>query len=636
MKLLYESSLLKTLADLLNNTSAQKTLQTTYELLNDGETYQKKITPIVDGIFTALSRLNKSVNSLSEFKELATQAAGKAAVKGVSKAIAAVIAELDSEFPVTSLFTDLTNFLTNADEDFASIKATYMQTSQTDEIYPERRSTLTLYNSAIETWFNAPRALNSTIFSAYSVVPVGIGEYLRSALKELLELRIAGNDQIMSPLLREVEKFKALLDESLEDMNTNAVRQNQIMIKSVALKRTPALVLASDSFNSSSKDYNYYFKIDSILGLKVLERLGTALDEDDRTFGVRFRLFEGLQEDPSGWLLPSQSTDLYYSPVSETRIFKLDSRFDNTKNIFLKNVVAQYETDSDEFHQYIKQNEVFMYAELVELLDQEDDGTYLEIRVKDVIPVTAYKTFNDVPVAGKTWYTVATIGGIFPDAADWRANIENYVEQLLSELIGLDTDLRIIAGEFSSMILNIMTRIINTFKAVIKLFITVARVLKFIDVRYIIFEGSYSDLPTAWRIVRNKFGIIEASDNLLFNLVATLKSKTISELATEALKTSLESSTTKYIRKTAEEPGLAFETTKKNELTDASVEVDLDRGPIQSEIEVITIGTLTNDIDEDISANATGDTVVGSDWEGTITFKGVRYGTPIMPYTDPL
>jgi hypothetical protein len=90
------------------------------------------------------------------------------------------------------------------------------------------------------------------------------------------------------------------------------------------------------------------------------------------------------------------------------------------------------------------------------------------------------------------------------------------------------------------MLLGIINKVFAFYRGLFKLLLTLARVLKFLDIRYMVFEGSYTDLVKAWMILRSRFGIIEEGDYMLFNLVASVKSNAVSQLATEALKRSIE------------------------------------------------------------------------------------------------
>lgn len=552
MKILYDSSLLKTLADMLNNKDAKYALQTAYDLLNDGATYTEKVGPVIDQIFANLNYLNKSTNAWVLAKEALVEAAGKAAVSAVTKVIVSLLEEINSSFPWTSLFQDILALLTNADEDFAAIKAVRLRTDNLNTEKPEYQNTFSLYNKAVHEWRNAPRMTDSTIFTAYSAIPVSISAYIRESVKELLSLLVSPDDPTMGPIFAQIEKFYAVLDQAVTDMRNNQIRKNPITIRSATLQRTPAL-----TYLSSNPEYRYYIQLDMLKGLRIPEAFISEEYAESRRYGVRFRLYKDTEEDPSGWLLLNSETDEWPNvlersynaaaskadvTVTSTKIIGIDTGFNAKKNIFLEDLVAQYSTGKTDFLNYLKQDDTFLYLELVRL--DEDTVTELEgfysITILDVVPVELFKTKEDAPASDEAWYSIFSIGGIFPDAADWVANIEKLIEDWLLQLTGLASDARVVLGEFRNMLLGIINKVFAFYKGLFKLIMTLARVLKFMDIRYMVFEGSYTDLVRAWMILRNRFGIIEEGDYLIFNLVASVKAKSVSQLSTEALKRSVE------------------------------------------------------------------------------------------------
>jgi len=444
MEILRESSILQDLPDWFDSAKTEDLLDPDYWL--EKLLAVDKVADVIDKVYETL---NKGMTQAS-LAEAAMQKIIQKAIEGIKELIAKIIEASVAGIPILKLVTEILDLFFSTKEDILGVKFAKMST--TDII-----TTSQLYSKAVKTWKDAPRAIDSTFFTAFAVFPIGIIDYIIELAKEILDAGLLKKTakQALLKTIKLLKKYAAdHAKASLQISTISTIERNSKWLYVIDFSDPPAAILSPELYT-----------------------------KEKRKVELTFIAKEGKKDVTSSFIKDGYSTDIWPA-LTKQRIIPLRDIFKD-KSVIEKYAEGGYKTT--------------VYAKLGEQL--------VPIRIKEL----------DISETDR--WSGFSMDALFPELADLRTNIEKQIEEMLDAYFGAMTTAQGVIKTLMDAVMATLQQGIDTFTRVLSFISSIAKILDVVDIRYIVYNGDYTDLNSAWSKIKTDFNVDEASTYAMFNLV---------------------------------------------------------------------------------------------------------------------
>jgi hypothetical protein len=476
-------------------------------------------------------------------KELET--ARSTAKKGVRKALIETLNVL--MYPMRKIaeetdgmlsFSDILSALSN-EEDIVSIKTTtitadmFKAGKQAQGEKPVTYfNTLSGMNDAVYNYNNAPRAENATHLTVFCAVPTGIHRYLARQVTQLARMAndpvykglglnsLSDGDGALQGALKMLGKY---LGDGLED----ALYKEKELIASPPVLKRSALLSASRAhkdIEAAINSYRWYieseFEPNPVIPVtkdhKRMLRFSIAGDPDNELKLVEEEAYTDYYI-AEGVMVPESREGVHprlFSTQLGGTLRKASLRMDVLREIF----------DAEKAYDVFKVFEKGGTTLFLEYWEYEFDpqGRVVLTSMDDMRVVSMNPSVKDT---GESWLGVGVggLGSLFPSLDELADQVQNMLEELIKSAIKLEDLAQSVLTDFFNLILAILKRVAQIMRYMFDIILLILKIVLAFDVRYAVFHGSYSDIPTVWRMVRGDYKLVEAMGNSVFALVITAK-----------------------------------------------------------------------------------------------------------------